>query len=133
MNVELETMVVCLGDFNARMTILEPKIRYSDTNGLMLEKWTLTKGMHHLNQQPTCNGIYTFGKSEKARSAIDHVLVNDEMMGKFKGMDIDEERMQLDISDHNLIRVWFSIGKERSERWKKKEYETKTYYKKDEE
>ena len=26
-----------------------------------------------------------------------------------------------------------SIGKERSERWKKKEYETKTYYKKDEE
>ena len=126
-------MVICLGDFNARMTILEPNIRYSDTNGQMIEKWTLTNGMHHLNQQPTCNGVYTFGKSEKARSAIDHVLVNDVMIEKFKGMDIDEEKIQLDISDHNLIRAWFSIGKERNEKWKKKEYEIKTYYKKDEE
>ena len=89
--------------------------------------------MHHLNQQPTCTGIYTFGKSEKARSAVDHVLVNDVMIEKFKGMDIDEEKIQLDISDHNLIRAWFSIGKERNEKWRKKEYEIKTYYKKDEE
>ena len=48
-------------------------------------------------------------------------------------MDIDEEKIQLDISDHNLIRTWFSIGKERNEKWKKKEYEVKTYYKTDEE
>ena len=99
-------MVICLGDFNARMTILEPNIRYSDTNGQMIEKWTLTNGMHHPNQQPTCNGTYTFGKSEKARSTIDHVLVNDVIIEKFKGMDIDEEKIQLNISDHNLIQHW---------------------------
>ena len=48
-------------------------------------------------------------------------------------MDIDEERMQLDISDHNLIRAWFSLDKGNNEIWRKKEYEIKTYYKKDEE
>ena len=83
MIVDPETHLICMGDFNARMTTLEPNIRYSDTNGQMIEKWTLTNGMHHLNQQPTCNGVYTFGKSEKARNAIDHVLVNDIMIENF--------------------------------------------------
>ena len=133
MDVEPETMLVCLGDFNARMKELEPNIRQSDVNGVMMEEWILEKGMHHLNQQPTCKGLYTFGKTERARSAIDHILINDEMITKFKGMDIDEDRVQLDISDHNLIRAWFSIKKGNKENWKKKEYEIRTYYKADKE
>ena len=128
-----ETLVVCLGDFNARLACLEPNIRQSDTNGQMIEQWVQSKGMHHLNQHTNCTGIYTFGKTEKAKSAIDHILVNDNMIDKFKGMDIDENKEQFNISDHNLIRAWFSIGKERNEKWKKKEYEIRTYYKTDEE
>ena len=133
MEVEPETMLVCLGDFNARMKELESNIRQSDVNGMMIEEWILEKGVHHLNQQPTCKGLYTFGKTERAKSAIDHILVNDDMITKFRGMEIDENKIQLDISDHNLIRAWFSVKKGNKEDWKEKKYETRTYYKVDKE
>ena len=104
--VEPGTMLVCLGDFNARMRELEPRIRQSDENGKMIEEWVMEKGLHHLNQQPNCRGLYTFGKSEKAKSAIDHVLVNTKMSDCFRGMRVDENAEELNISDHNLIRSW---------------------------
>ena len=49
----------------------------------MIEEWVMEKGLHHLNQQPNCRGLYTFGKSDKAKSSIDHTLVNDNMESKF--------------------------------------------------
>ena len=131
MEVEPGTMLICLGDFNARMRGLETKIRKSDENGIMIEEWTREKGLHHLNQQKSCRGVYTFGRTIKAKSAIDHVLVNDTMISKFKGMEIDEDKIQVDISDHNLIRTWFNIRHGKQENWKEKRYETITYYKKD--
>ena len=133
MEVDPGTMLVCLGDFNARMRDLETKIRQSDENGKMIEEWTREKGLHHLNQQKNCTGVYTFGRTIKAKSAIDHVLVNDDMISKFKGMDIDEDRIQIDISDHNLIRAWFNIRHDKQENWKGKRHETITYYKTDKE
>ena len=39
LEVEPDTSLVCLGDFNGRLTKLEPHI-ITDTNGKMLEKWT---------------------------------------------------------------------------------------------
>ena len=48
-------------------------------------------------------------------------------------MEIDENKIQLDISDHNLIRAWFSVKKGNKENWKEKKYETRTYYKVDKE
>ena len=37
--VEANTNLICLGDFNGRLHALEPKIK-SDQNGLMIEGWT---------------------------------------------------------------------------------------------
>ena len=131
MEVEPGTMLICLGDFNARMKELEPRIRQSDENGKMIEEWTKENGLHHLNQNKKCKGIYTFGKTIRGKSAIDHILVNDEMINKFRGMDIDEDGIIIDISDHNLIRAWFNIKHGKQENWKEKKFETITYYKND--
>ena len=40
------------------------------------------------------------------------------MMEDFIGMYIDEDRLLLDISDHNLVRVWFTM-KNKNTKWKK--------------
>ena len=68
---------------------------------------------------------------EEKRSAIDHILVNDRLMERFKGMHIDEDKEELDISDHNLAKARFNIGVQEETTWKKPKYETIEWYKKD--
>ena len=53
------------------------------------------------------------------------------MKGTFRGMTIDEDAEELNISDHNLVRAWFKIGRVEKARWEKKKYETIIWYKKD--
>ena len=119
MEVEVDTSLIVLGDFNGRLTRLEPTI-ITDANGKMLEKWTEKYDMFHLNTQDNCNGTYTF-HSLNGKSAIDHVLTNKTLLDKHISMYIDEERKMLNISDHNLVRIWFKLGNENSkQKWKKK-------------
>ena len=67
------------------------------------------------------------------------MIVNSELMKKIKGMHIDEDRIALNISDHNLVRAWFNIGKEEEARsqsmgeMEKTKYETIEWYKRDHE
>merc|ERR1711913_265927 len=89
-------------------TKLEPTIK-TDANGRMIERWTEQLNMHHLNYTEECSGTYTF-HSLNGHSAIDHVLVNNTLQEKYKGMYIDESRSMLNISDHNLVRTWFRIN-----------------------
>ena len=51
----------------------------------MIEEWVTGKDMVHLNRSEKCIGKYTFGRPE-GRSAIDHVIVNQELNTQFKGM-----------------------------------------------
>ena len=55
------------------------------------------------------------------------------MMECFRGMRIDEDAEELNISDHNLLRSWYKIGRENGASWKKTRYEERTWYAKDEE
>ena len=55
--VEPNTNLICLGDFNGRVHALEPRIR-SDPNSQMIEKWINNQGLHHLNQSEKCKGMY---------------------------------------------------------------------------
>ena len=55
------------------------------------------------------------------------------MKEKFKGMNIDENAEEINISNHNLPRAWFKIGRGETTKWEKKKYEIRTWYKKDEE
>jgi len=99
---------------------LEPNIT-TDVNGKMLEEWTSNFNLHHLNLTEKCIGTYIFN-SNKGKSAIDHILVNNKMFADYKGMQIDEVKMVLNISDHCLVRAWFKLGtnkkKSRTERSK---------------
>ena len=74
--------------------------------------------MTHLNRSDKCVGKFTFGRPEGRRSAIDHVLVNNKLNEQFKGMTIDKNGEEINIGDHNLVRTWFKIGREKPENWK---------------
>ena len=52
-------------------------------------------------------------------------------MEHFKGMLIDENQEELNISDHCLVRAWFNIGGEEKLSWKKPRYEEIEWIKKD--
>ena len=110
---------------------MEPNID-TDANGDMIENWLIKYNMNHLNQSENCEGTYTFS-TKNGKSAIDHILVNDLMYKKFKGMHIDEEKMLLDISDHNLVRAWFKISPIHKSKNKKETYKNLSWIKKDEE
>jgi len=105
---------------------------YSDANGKMLDKWTEKYDVYHLNTLDSCNGTYTF-QSLNGKSAIDHVLTNKTLLNKHIGMYIDEEKAMLNISDHNLVRVWFQLGNNNSRpNWKKKTLKDITWISRDE-
>ena len=127
MQVEDGVNLLILGDMNARMSILEPNIE-TDANGAMIEEWIGGMDMTHLNRSDKCVGKFTFGRPEGRRSAIDHVLVNNKLNEQFKGMTIDENGEEINISDHNLVRTWFKIGREKPENWKKPKIEYREWY-----
>ena len=67
-------------------------------------------------------------QTRNRRSAIDHVIVNQKMNNHFKDMRVDENGEELNISDHNLIRCWFKIGREKPKKWKKYKTEYREWY-----
>merc|ERR1711874_520784 len=74
---------------------------------------------YHLNTFDNCNGTYIF-QSLNGKSTIDHVLANKTLLDKYISMHIDEEKVMLNINDHNLVRVWFRIGNYNNKpNWKK--------------
>merc|ERR1711913_237742 len=87
--------------------------------------------LHHLNQSDKCVGVYTYGVPGGPRSVIDRVLVSNKLMEHFKGMQIDENREEMNISDHNLVKTWFNINRGEKTTWKKTKHEQKIWNKKD--
>merc|ERR1711888_296989 len=90
--------------------------------------WVTGKDMIHLNRSEKCIGKYTFGRPEGRRSAIDHVLENQELNTQFKGMTVEENGEEINISDHNLVRCWFKIGREKPSKWKDYKTEYREWY-----
>ena len=46
-------------------------------------------------------------------------------------MNIDENAEDINMSDHNLLRAWFRIGRGEMIKWEKKRYEIRTWYRTD--
>ena len=84
MEVEPDVHFICLGDLNGRLKTLESHIEMDD-NGRMIKEWTEIFGLHHLNLSDKCIGTYTFGEEGGRRSAVDHMIFNNELLGTFKG------------------------------------------------
>ena len=133
MEVEPETALMCLGDLNGRLSKIETNIK-TDANGRMVEDWITKKDLHHLNQTDQCTGKYTF-ISKNGKSSIDHILVNEWLMDRYIAIHIDEDRVQLDISDHCAVRAWFRMGARgecKKNTWRKPKYKDIQWIKKDE-
>merc|ERR1711913_256740 len=112
-------------------TKLEPSI-VTDANGKMIERWTEQLDMYHLNTFENCTGTYTF-QSLNGQSAIDHILTNKTLLENFISMYIGEDKTMLNISDHNLVRVWFKISNNNSKpSWKKPTKKCITWISRDE-
>ena len=88
----------------------EWKTKYPRTKTKNRFKWSNDRElvnnqvMIHLNKSEHCEGVFTYGRIGGPRSAIDHILVNTKIMECFRGMRIDEDAEELNISDHNLLR-----------------------------
>jgi len=65
------------------------------------------RGIHH-------------GRPDGPRNAVDHILVNSLMEEGFRGMSIDVNTEDINISDHNMIRAWFRMGRGDTRRWERK-------------
>merc|ERR1739840_78220 len=119
--------MVILGDFNGHLDILED--RKEDENGKMVMEWISTYGLILLNAEEICSGKYTWSRGEQ-KSAIDFVLVNENMYKRIRKMEIDEEQEVVDYSDHNLITVTMSMEQKKKE-FKKNKWRKGKYYRKD--
>ena len=55
LEVKPDVALVCLGDINGRLRKLEPHID-TDSNGHMIEEWTIKYNLNHQNQSEKCIG-----------------------------------------------------------------------------
>ena len=122
--------LVVLGDFNGHMKVLEGE-RKEDENGKMVGAWLRDYDLVLMNADEKCEGVYTRTRGAE-RSAIDMVLVNKKMYEACRGMKIDEEKREIDFSDHNLISLSIRAREARKHRFGRR-WVKGVYYKKDEE
>ncbi|CAL4150581.1 unnamed protein product [Meganyctiphanes norvegica] len=100
--------LMILGDFNGHSELLEPN-RKEDLNGKMIKEWIENFDLILLNADCKCEGIYTRCRGEQ-KSAIDMVMVNEEMYRICNKMEIDEGKEIISFSDHNLINIDLKLG-----------------------
>ena len=97
--------IIILGDFNSHVGFLGPQ-KLEEKGRLLLnliEKWNLIM----LNGDQRCLGEITRVQGRQ-RSAIDYILVNQNLYNKFVDMEIDEDKRKYDLSDHCLLEARFS-------------------------
>ena len=112
--------LIILGDFNAHIGLLDKQ--RIDKNGEMLQSWIKENNLVMLKLDDKCEGTYTFERN-KSKTAIDYILVNQKMYGKFIEMKIDEDKERCVLSDHNLLTAKFELKGQKKEKKKEKDKE----------
>ena len=104
--------LMVLGDMNGHIGILGEQ--EEDRNGRMILNWVNDFNLVMLNMDERCKGKYTWCANDR-KSVIDYMLVNGRMYNRLIGLEIDEEKENIDLSDHNLMQAsfWYSIEKEK--------------------
>ena len=117
-----EMGMIVLGDFNGHLGYLGEQ--RENRTGRLVNEMIEGGNLNLLNIDSRCIGRYTW-EGRGSRSVIDLVMVNDRIEKRVIGMEIDESRNRLDISDHSLIEVKIRGGrveKENRKKWEKVEY-----------
>ena len=117
-----------IGDFNGH--IEEIGYQKENNNGKIMKNIIERYNLSMLNLNDNCTGKNTWQRQDQ-KSTIDYALANEELLRKFKKMIIDEEREKFDLSDHSLIEIYITKGK--NEKEAEENNLTKTYlsYKED--
>ena len=101
-SVSEDSCVILLGDFNGHIGFLGDQ--EIDVNGRMILEWLGQFSLTLLNCDDRCEGKYTWQNANQ-RSCIDFIMTNGNTYDKFRYMEIDENKLEIDVSDHNLISV----------------------------
>ena len=97
---------IVLGDMNAHVGFLgNQKL---NRNGQILLNLMEEFNLIMLNDVQERSGTYTWS-DRGMKSVIDYVLLNKEMYEIFTEIEIDENKLKYDLSDHNLIITEFSL------------------------
>ena len=113
---------IITGDFNGHLGFVG--YQEENENGRAVNSFMEETGLILLNLDDKCKGVYTWQRGD-SRSVIDLVMINDKGYETFKGMSIDENREEIDISDHCLITMEISSTKQDNQ-WK--EWKERFYY-----
>ena len=75
-----------------------------DKNGQMIIDCLEKDNLILLNDEIKCDGFYTWQRQHQ-RSVIDYAICNQQLYTSFNSMKIDQQQLEIDISDHNLIDI----------------------------
>ena len=101
---DIQGSYMILGDFNGHLGFLGP--HQMNKNGELLYNLIDKHNLILLNGHPECTGEITWEQKNK-RSVIDYILVNKNMHENFISMNIDDNKEEFDLSDHNLLTATF--------------------------
>ncbi|XP_068203640.1 probable inactive protein kinase DDB_G0270444 [Palaemon carinicauda] len=128
-NLNKEEALIILGDFNGHVGFLG--YQNLDKNREMILDWVNDHGLVLLNGDLRCKGIYTCEKLQQ-KGIIDYVLVNEQIYKNFREINIDDEKLNFDISYHNLITIELEFMRDQNENFNKGRWEEIKYFGTDE-
>ena len=110
-------MILVSGDMNAHISQFAER---QNVRGDLLMELAERNQLEILNLSSKCKGRYT-RKNEHSKSVIDYVLCNQAMQNLVREMEIDEDQLRSQISDHCMINVVLEIPvKDKGEKREKK-------------
>ena len=121
---------IILGDFNGHIGFLGPQPM--NKNGELMLDLINNNNLIILNGHADCKGEITWQQRER-KSTIDYLMVDEEMHKRFKNMIIDEQKEELDLSDHNMLTTIFTLENNDHNQFKDKSHSKMTYVKINEE
>ena len=109
-----------LGDFNGHVGYLGP--HPTNKNGEILLDFIDKSNLIMLNGHADCKGEITWEQKNR-KSVIDYIIINKSLHNNFECMKIDEDKLEFDLSDHNLLTAQFHFnrGSSRFEKHRTKE------------
>ena len=124
--MEINEHLILMGDFNGHLGIIGKQ--KENENGKIIKDLANKYNLVIANLEESCEGVYTWGKNEST-SVIDYILINQTMYSRMIKMVIDEKQETFDLSDHNMLEIYFK-GNNNSN-WKKLKGREHCYWKLD--
>ena len=121
--------LLLIGDFNAHIGIVGKQ--GINTNGHLVLDMMERHNLILLNADINCDGETTWNRGLQ-NSAIDFYFCNHEMYEYFESLYIDENKVEYDLSDHNMLEARFKVATRSKKAVYGKEFREYIYLKIDE-